>query len=87
MPSWYSISVHDSCTIQGLAFDFGKVLSLEKSFYARFIHVIEGRAEIVINGNSTFLHNGDSILVPAYGSSSIEANQKFKMICTAIKSG
>ena len=81
-----NINVQHNCIIQAFAFDFGKVLSYKKSPFIRFIHIIEGKAEVVIDGNSTFMHSGDSILVPAYTFSSIEANQKFKMICTAIKS-
>jgi quercetin dioxygenase-like cupin family protein len=81
-----NIVVEDVCTIQGFAFDFGKVLSQKKSTFVRFIHIIEGKAEVVIDNNSTFMHKGDSILIPKYTASSIEANQKFKMICTTIKS-
>lgn len=79
------IKVEKLCVIQAFAFDFGKVLSQKKSPYIKFIHIIEGKAEVVINDNSTFMHSGDSILIPAYTFSSIEANEKFKMICTTIK--
>ncbi|TAI47292.1 cupin [Flagellimonas allohymeniacidonis] len=80
-----NIMVQNNCVIQAFVFDFGKVQSFEKSPYSRFIHIIEGKAEMVINKNSTFMQMGDSIIVPAYTFSSIEANHKFKMICTTIK--
>jgi len=80
-----NISVQNSCIIQAFAFDFGKVLSHNESPFVRFIHIIEGKAEVVIKGNSTFMQRGDSILIPAYTSSSIEANHKFKMICATIQ--
>ncbi len=80
-----NISVQNNCVIQAFAFDFGKVFSYKESPFIRFIHIIEGKAEIVIDGNSTFMQNGDSILIPACSFSSIEANHKFKMICTTIK--
>ncbi len=80
-----NIMVQYNCVIQAFVFDFGKVQSFEKSPYSRFIHIIEGKAEMVINKNSTFMQMGDSIIVPAYTFSSIEANHKFKMICTTIK--
>lgn len=80
-----NILVEKTCTIQAFSFDFGKVLSQKKSKYIRFIHIIEGKAEVVLENNSTFMHSGDSILIPAYTSSSIEANEKFKMICTTIR--
>nr|WP_298995565.1 cupin [uncultured Allomuricauda sp.] len=80
-----NIMVQDNCIIQAFVFDFGKVQSFEESPYSRFIHIIEGKAEMVINNNSTFMQMGDSIIVPTYTFSSIEANHKFKMICTTIK--
>ncbi len=80
-----NILVENACVIQALAFDFGKVQLYKKSPFSRFIHIIEGKAEVVINDNSTFLQMGDSILIPGTVSSSIEANHAFKMICTTIK--
>ncbi len=80
-----NISVQDNCVIQAFAFDFGKVLSHDGSPFIRFVHIIEGKAEVVINGNSTFMGRGDSIIIPASTACSFEANQKFKMLCTTIK--
>lgn len=80
-----NISVQNNCTIQAFAFDFGKVLSHNESPFFRFIHIIEGKAEVVINGNSTFMRGGDSIIIPAFTSCSFEANHKFKMLCATIK--
>ncbi|MEE1963608.1 cupin domain-containing protein [Allomuricauda taeanensis] len=80
-----NISVQNSCIIQAFAFDFGKVLSHNESPFIRFIHIIEGKAEVIIDGNSNFMQSGDSIIVPAHTSSSIEANHRFKMICTSIQ--
>ncbi|MBV7269286.1 cupin [Winogradskyella luteola] len=80
-----NIVVENTCVIQAFAFDFGKVQLYKKSTFSRFIYIIEGKAEVVINNNSTFMQTGDSILIPRAISSSIEANQPFKMICTTIK--
>jgi quercetin dioxygenase-like cupin family protein len=80
-----NISVQNNCIIQAFAFDFGKVLSHNESPFIRFIHIIEGKAEVVINGNSTFMRSGDSIIIPAFTPCSFEANHKFKMLCTTIK--
>ena len=74
-----------NCTVEAFAFDFGKVKSFEKSHFLRFIHVIEGKAEVVLHNNSTFLQQGDSILIPPDTHCSLEANEKFKMICTTIR--
>ena len=80
-----NISVQNNCTIQAFAFDFGKVLPYNESPFIRFIHIIEGKAEVVINGNSTFMRRGDSIIIPAFKPCSFEANHKFKMLCTTMK--
>ncbi|WP_340066852.1 cupin [Ascidiimonas aurantiaca] len=81
-----NIKVENNCMIQVFVFDYGKVQSYEKSPFLRFIYIIEGKAEVVINNNSSFMQKGDSILIPGHAKSSIEANHKFKMICTTIKS-
>ena len=80
-----NILVRNTCVIQVLLFDFGKVQVYKKSPFSRFIYITEGKAEVVINNNSTFMQKGDSILIPGTVNSSIEANQPFKMICTTIK--
>jgi len=80
-----NIMVENNCVMQAFVFDYGKVQSYEKSPFSRFIHIIEGKAEVVINDNSTFMQKGDSILIPGHSTSSIEANHKFKMICITIK--
>lgn len=80
-----NILVRNTCVIQVLLFDFGKVQVYKKSPFSRFIYIIEGKAEVVINNNSTFMQKGSSILIPGTVNSSIEANQPFKMICTTIK--
>ncbi|WP_298513903.1 cupin domain-containing protein [uncultured Kordia sp.] len=76
-----NIVTNNGCAIQALSFDFGKTLSYHKSSSLRFIYIIEGKAEVVINNNSTFMQKGDSILIPAHTDSSVEANHQFKMIC------
>jgi quercetin dioxygenase-like cupin family protein len=80
-----NILVRNKCVIQVMLFDFGKVQEYKKSPFSRFIYIIEGKAEVVIDNNSTFMQKGDSILIPDTVNSSIEANQPFKMICTTIK--
>ena len=55
--------------------------------YDNFIQIIEGSAEIAINGNSNILETGQSIIIPAHTSSIVAASERFKMISTIIKSG
>ena len=60
----------------------GKIIPFDN-----FVQIIDGRAEIVIDGISNFLDTGNSIIIPAHSSNSIRPNQHFKMIPTVIKSG
>ncbi len=80
-----NILTRNAVVIQYLLFDFGKVQAFEKSPFLRFIYIAEGKAEVVINNNSSFLQKGDSILIPGNVESSIEANQPFKTLCTTVK--
>jgi len=67
--------------------DKGEGVSENISPFDTFIQIIEGKAEIMINGQSSLLEKGDGIIVPAHEPSSIIAHVRFKMISTVIKSG
>lgn len=67
--------------------DTGEGLSEKISPFDTFIQIIDGKAEIVIDGESKFLETGDGLIIPAHHSNSMKANERFKMISTIIKSG
>lgn len=69
------------------SFDIGEALTEKTSPFDTFIQVIDGKAEIVINGISNLLNTGDSIIIPAHSRNIIKANVRFKIISTIIKSG
>lgn len=70
-----------------IAFDCGEA-SIEKlSRFDRFVQIIDGRAEIIIDKKSYLLETGQSIIIPAHTFNKIQANERFKMISTLIKSG
>jgi quercetin dioxygenase-like cupin family protein len=70
-----------------VAIDTGEALEEKISPFDTFIQIIEGNAEIVIDGKSNLLHTGQAIIIPAHTSNSVKANERFKMISTIIKSG
>jgi len=72
--------------VSAVSIDSGEALSLKTSPFDTFIQIIDGRAEIVIDGKSSVLETGQSIIVPAYTPNTIKANERFKMISTIIKS-
>jgi quercetin dioxygenase-like cupin family protein len=73
-------------TVSVVAIDTGEGLTEKTSPFDTFAQIIEGRAEIVINGVSNILETGQSIIIPAYTSNMVKANERFKMILTIIKS-
>lgn len=70
-----------------MSFDNGEGLTEKTTPYDTFAQIIEGKAEIVIKGESNFLVTGQSIVIPANASNFIKPNGRFKMILTVIKSG
>ena len=67
--------------------DTGEDFSERISPFDTFIQIIDGKAEILIEGASKMLIMGEGIVIPAHKTSSIKANERFKMISTVIKSG
>lgn len=70
-----------------VSFDTGEMLTEKITPFDTFIQIIDGNAEIIIDGVSNFLNTGQSIIIPAHISNSVRANERFKMISTIIKSG
>jgi quercetin dioxygenase-like cupin family protein len=73
--------------VSAVSFDSGEALTEKTSPFDTFIQIIDGEAEIVINGVSNRLQVGQSIIIPADARNVIKANVRFKMISTIIKSG
>jgi quercetin dioxygenase-like cupin family protein len=70
-----------------MSFDTGEGLTEKTSPFDSFAQIIDGKAEIVIDGVSNFLECGQGIVLPAHLPNIFRANERFKMIITVIKSG
>src|ERR1700733_4900225 len=70
-----------------MSFDTGEGLTEKTSPFDSFAQIIDGKAEIVIDGVSNMLEAGQGIVLPAHLSNLFRANERFKMIITVIKSG
>jgi len=73
--------------ISVMSFDSGEGLTENTSPFDTFAQIIEGQAEIVIDYKPFSLETGQSIIIPAHKPHKINANGRFKMILTVIKSG
>ena len=74
-------------SIRVLAFDSGEGLAEKTTPFDTFVQIIEGKAEIVISGDSNILQSGQSIVIPAHAPNFIKPNGRFKIILMVIKSG
>lgn len=74
-------------SINAMAFDTGEGLNEKTSPFDTYLQVIDGSANIVVNGTSEKLEKGQGILIPAHASSHVEPNGRFKLLLTIIKSG
>jgi quercetin dioxygenase-like cupin family protein len=73
--------------ISVMSFDMGEGLTEKTSPFDTFAQIIDGKAEIVIDGFSHFLETGEGIILPAHLPNIFKANERFKMIISIIKSG
>lgn len=73
--------------ISVMSFDDGEGLTEKTTPFDTFAQIIDGNAEIVIDGKINLLATGQSIIIPAHTPNIIKANERFKMISTVIKSG
>ena|SRR5690606_13777397 len=73
--------------ISVMSFEMGEGLTEKMSPFDTFAQIIEGNAEIIIDGTSFLLETGQAIIMPAHKPNLVKANVRFKMILTVIKSG
>jgi quercetin dioxygenase-like cupin family protein len=73
--------------ISAVSIDSGEELTEKILPFDTFVQIIDGKADIVIDGISNFLDTGQSIVIPAHTSNVVKAHERFKMIRTIIKSG
>ncbi|GAB4312422.1 MAG: cupin domain-containing protein [Bacteroidales bacterium] len=68
------------------AFDQGQQLSEHSAPFDALVQVLEGTAEIKIDGKPYRLGEGESVIMPANIPHAVFAPEKFKMLLTMIKS-
>ncbi|MGB3007144.1 MAG: cupin domain-containing protein [Chitinophagaceae bacterium] len=68
------------------SFDTGEELAEKTLPYDTYIQIIAGNAEVIINEKKFQIKLGEGIIIPAKEPHCFNANEKFKMISTTIKS-
>jgi len=79
------ITKADAGNVTLFAFDEGQELSEHTAPFDALVHVVEGKAEIIISGKSFHLKNGDVIIMPANDPHAVKATGQFKMLLTMIR--
>ena len=67
------------------AFDAGQELSEHTSPYDALVYVLEGRAELVIGGESMIVGPGEAVLMPADVPHAVKAPEPFKMLLGMVR--
>ncbi len=70
-----------------MSFDKGEGLAKTVSAFDFFVLVIDGSAEIIIDGISNTLNAGQVIIAPAHVSREIKSIERFTILSVVVKSG
>jgi quercetin dioxygenase-like cupin family protein len=68
------------------AFDKGEGLSEHSAPFDAFVQILDGKAEIIIGGDSNMVLAGEFIIMPANIPHALKATEKFKMMLAMIRS-
>lgn len=72
-------------TITVFAFDEGQGLSEHKAPFDALVVVTDGKAEIIIDGQSHDVSKGELIILPSNVPHALKAVERFKMVLTMIR--
>lgn len=73
-------------TVTLFAFAAGQGLSEHTAPYDALVHVLDGEAEVIINGQPLRVHEGEAVIMPANHPHALRAVKNFKMVLTMIRS-
>jgi quercetin dioxygenase-like cupin family protein len=79
------ILISEAGNITLFSFDKGQGLSEHTAPFDAMVQVLDGKAEIKINGKPFVLKENETIIMPAHISHALYAVEKFKMLLTMIK--
>jgi len=76
---------NDKGNVTLFSFDQGEFLSEHTAPYDAIVQILDGEAEVVIDGKSNLLSAGESIIMPADIPHALNAVTRFKMLLIMIK--
>lgn len=72
-------------TVTVFAFDEGEGLSEHTAPFDAMVHILDGKAEVIISDTSYCLKSGEMIIMPAAKPHALNAIKKFKMALIMIR--
>jgi quercetin dioxygenase-like cupin family protein len=76
---------NDAGRVTLFSFDEGQALSEHTAAFDEIIQVLEGEANVIIDGKENILLAGEAVIMPANVPHALKAVRKFKMILITIK--
>ena len=72
-------------TLTVFAFDEGEALSEHTAPFNAYVTILDGVAELTIDGRAVTARAGETVLMPANIPHALQAKQRFKMLLSMIK--
>ncbi|WP_315085289.1 cupin domain-containing protein [Bacteroides heparinolyticus] len=79
------VTKNEAGNITLFSFDKGQGLSEHTANFDAFVQILDGAAEIRIDGTPRLLKKGDCIIMPAEHPHALQAVERFKMLLTMIR--
>jgi quercetin dioxygenase-like cupin family protein len=73
-------------TVTLFSFDEGQGLSEHTAPFDAMVHIVDGEAEVTIDGNPNVVGEGQMIIMPADHPHALRANKPFKMLLVMVRS-
>jgi quercetin dioxygenase-like cupin family protein len=80
-----TLTKSEAGTLTVFAFDQGEELSEHTAPFDAYVQVLDGRAELVIGGESVFPQVGETVLMPADVPHAVKAIRPLKMLLIMIR--
>ncbi len=80
-----TIAKNDASTVTLFAFDAGQELSEHSAPFDALVHVLDGRAELIIGGKAVSSASGQLVVMPADVPHALKAVERFKMLLTMLR--
>lgn len=79
-----TLAQNSALSVTLFAFDKGEEISTHESDGDAMVTCLDGTGKITIDGIEYFLHEGDTIVMPAKHPHSVFGEDKFKMLLTVV---